>query len=106
MFREILNESFNAETIIQQLGGFGKLQAMVGAINFIYSNNDKYIAFKFKGSKKVNYVKITLNGKDLYDIEFKKLWGNKIKDIDSYNDVYAENLKPLFEKVTGLFLSL
>ncbi len=99
-----LIEGFNPDKIIDALGGYGKLSAMIGANSFGYSKN--YTAFKFKGSKKANYVKITLNSKDLYDIEFKKIWGNKIKDVAEFKDVYVSDLKNIFENVTELYLSI
>jgi len=36
------------EITIQQLGGYNRLQAMIGASNFVYSEKDNYISFRFK----------------------------------------------------------
>ena len=47
-----------AKTILEQLGGAGRLQVMTGAYNFVAYPNG--VSFKFK-NRKVNYVKITLN---------------------------------------------
>jgi hypothetical protein len=55
-----------ASNIIMQLGGFSRLQVMLGAYNFVDLKNG--LSFKIKNPK-ANYIKITLNGKDLYDIE-------------------------------------
>jgi len=96
----------NAEITIQQLGGFGKLQAMVGANNFVQSKEEAWVSFKFKGSKVANYIKIHLNGNDLYDIEFGKIWGHKYKVVEKLDDVYFDSLVELFEKTTGLYLRL
>ena len=104
MMLETFYEGFNPETTLNQMGGKSKIISMTGAKDFI--KGDNYIAFKYKGSKDSNYVKITLNNKDLYDMEFKKIRGMKVKDIKEYKDVYAEDLKPIFEKQTGLYLSL
>ena len=60
-----------ATEIIKQLGGAGRIKAMVGACNFGTNGND--VSFRFKGSKKANHIKITLNGMDLYDVEFIKI---------------------------------
>ena len=99
----MVNEIQN--TMIQQLGGMGKLKAMVGASQF--SALTKYeLAFKFKGSGMTNCVKITLNALDLYDIEFFRIRGSNIKPVASFLGVYAESLRGLFEETTGLYLSL
>jgi hypothetical protein len=92
-----------AKTILQQLGGAGRLQLMVGAYNFVAYPNG--VAFKFK-NRKVNYVKITLNGKDLYDIQFFKLTVNSQKLIAEFEDIYFDQLIDIFEKTTGMYLRL
>jgi hypothetical protein len=92
-----------AKTILQQLGGQGKLVVMTGAYNFVALRNG--VAFKLK-SRKANYVKITLNGKDLYDVEFQKIIGTKSKVVAEHNDVYFDQLIPIVEKETGMYLKL
>ena len=92
-----------ARTILAQLGGQGKLVVMTGAYNFIALKNG--VSFKLK-SRKANYVKITLNGKDLYDIEFQKIIGAKAKLIAEHNDIYFDQLIPIVEKETGMYLKL
>jgi hypothetical protein len=92
-----------AKTILQQLGGQGRLVVMTGAYNFVALRNG--VAFKLK-SRKANYVKITLNGKDLYDVEFQKIIGTKAKLIAEHNDIYFDQLIPIVEKETGMYLKL
>ena len=59
-----------ANTILNQLGG-NRFVAMTGAKNFVALENG--IRFKIGRNKsKANTVKITVNGLDLYDIEFIK----------------------------------
>ena len=94
-----------AKIIINQLGGIGRLTAMVNAKHFVYSETDNWVAFKFSGSKKFNYVKITLNGKDLYDVNFKKLVKFDVRKTVDYNDIYCDQLVELFESETKLYLS-
>lgn len=96
-------EIYIAKVILDQLGGQGKLVVMTGAYNFIALKNG--VAFKLK-SRKANYVKIVLNGNDLYDIEFQKLIGTKSKKIAEYNDIYFDQLIPIVEKETGMYLKL
>ena len=93
-----------AKTILQQLGGANKLKAMLGVKNFIAEKNG--LSFQFKGSKNANHILITLNGKDLYDVEFKKIRGMDFKTVGEFNDVYADQLKSVIEDFTKLRLSL
>jgi hypothetical protein len=97
------NDYSVARIILQQLGGQGKLVVMTGANNFIAFSNG--VSFKLK-SRKANYVKITLNGNDLYDIQFQKLFGMKSKIVAEYNDIYFDQLIPIVEKETGMYLKM
>jgi ribosomal protein L5 len=114
---------FNSDITLQQLSGsINRLAIMTGAKAFIESKKEKWISFKIgKNSKKINFVKITLNGKDLYDMEFGRTFrkvdpqykemGIKVmryyyKAIKTHNDVYADQMREIFEKTTGLYLSL
>lgn len=92
-----------ATTILQQIGGMGKLKMMTGAYNFIAYPNG--VSFKMKNPS-ANYVKITLNGKDLYDLEVGRIRGNKYTIVKEVNDLYWDDLKPQIESATGLYLSL
>ena len=91
-----------AKTILQQLGGSGRLAMMTGANNFVALKNG--VTFKIK-NRKVNFIKITLNSRDLYDVYFYKLVGSNLKLISEHNDIYFDELIPLFEKETGMYLS-
>jgi len=103
-----------ANTIIAQMGGFGPIRAMVGASNFFAMPESQEgnnfvlggVSFKFKGSRKMNYVAVKLMADDTYTVEFKQLGKLNVKDLSSQDLVYAEDLKPLFESTTGLLLSL
>jgi len=92
-----------AKIILEQLGGQGKLVVMTGAYNFIAFPNG--LSFKLK-SRKANYVKITLNSMDLYDVQFQKLFGMKSKVVAEYDDLYFDQLIPIIEKETGMYLKL
>lgn len=94
-----------ATIILQQLGG-RRFTTMTGAKNiYAIENGLSFRLPKFNGVK-VNYVSITLNGNDLYDIEFKRIYGTKITDISKANDVYCEDLQEVFEQNTGLLTHL
>ena len=93
-----------AQTIVEQLGGIGKLRAMVSAHTLI--DHGDALSFKFKGSSAANYCKITLDPSDTYTVEF-----GRIRGLDYYPDapipgVYADQLVRLFTATTGLDLTL
>lgn len=99
---------FNADITIKQLAGIGKLRAMVSAHNFVQSQNEHFVAFSFKGSRKINKVKIALNSMDTYDMTFYKYKprSGTIDTVETVEGVYADQLTRIFEDTTGLFLSL
>jgi len=92
-----------AKTILEQLGGQRRLVLMTGAYNFVAIKNG--VTFKIK-NRKVNYIKIVLNGNDLYDVFFSKIYGGNVKVISEHNDLYFDQLIPMFEKETGMYLKL
>ena len=105
--RESVNEIRNrreAETLVQQLGG-NKFKMMVGAKNF--GIDGKSLTFKIgRNSKGVNYVRIKLTSRDLYDIEFIQLRAGKVKIKSKAKDVYADQLGKMFKKHTGMNVRL
>lgn len=101
-----------ARTIVNQLtrsnNGYGRLEVMLGATNFHFSTEHAYVGFKFKMCRKFNYCRITLNARDLYDVEFMKINTRTLETTrtEEHTDMYADGLKDLFEQTTGLYLSL
>jgi len=101
------------DTILAQMGGARKLKAMIGAKNFM-NRGGNTLSFDFMSakhntrSKTPNFVMITLTDRDDYDIEFarKAKRGLEYKVLKKYTGVYADQLKKVFEKFTGLRLSL
>lgn len=91
-----------AKTILSQLGG-NRFIAMTGAKNFVGS--DKDLSFKIgRNSTKTNLVKITYNyGKDLYEMHFYYASIKGLKELQMYDEVYAEDLQELFTRFTGLY---
>jgi hypothetical protein len=101
-----LNEAYDAEvakTILQQLGGAGRLKAMTGAKNF--TADGQSISFQIPRANGVRAVKITLNAMDTYDLKF---YGgnNEWKVIKELSGIYDDGLKDAIESTTGLRLSL
>ena len=94
-----------AKTILEQLGG-NKFVAMTGAKNF--GGTEDSLSMRIgRNSSNSNYLKITLNSMDLYDMEFCKLtkMGEK-KSVKEYNNVYNDMMTDIFTKHTGMYTSL
>lgn len=88
--------------IFRQLGGM-KMVAMTGAKNMMYHPD----GFSWKmpsnfAQKKINYVKVTLNAGDLYDVTFGYIRGLNYKIVSEVSDVFVENLRDVIESETGL----
>lgn len=103
------NRMIIASTILEQLGGTGRLHRMTGAKKFIAI--DHGVQFKIgSNAKRINTVRITLNGRDLYDVEFGRV--RKVKGVPTYTvvnefkDAYNDMLVDLFESSTGMYLTL
>lgn len=100
-----------AKTILDQMGGQSRIVAMTGARDFVAIERGVQFSFP-KAVAGINKVIIRLTPADLYDIEF----GSERKRPGTFDltytrralhdGIYAENLKRIFEKATGLFLSL
>ena len=98
-----------AETIFQQMGGTRKLTFMVGAKDFTFGNDpakEQVVdSFKFKMCTKANTLRVTYHRcPDVYTLQFLKVTKNGVKLVNSYSDVYFDQLIELFEKETGLVL--
>ena len=94
-----------AKTILEQLGG-NKFVAMTGAKNF--GGTEDSLSMRIgRNSSNSNYLKITLNSMDLYDMEFCKLTklGEK-KSVTEYNNVYNDLMRGTFTAHTGMYTTL
>lgn len=93
-----------ARTILEQLGG-RKFVAMTGAQSFLVGDHSVTFRLPAKGGwakHGINIVKVTLNGLDLYDLEFKRLFKLEVKKVAEESGVYAEDLQKVFTEHTGL----
>lgn len=98
-----------AKTIVQQLGGSGKIFAMLGKKTQMVSfPNALGMKFSNRKTSRGNYVKITLRPDDTYDMEFSSVTkgGLSVKKVKMYSGVMFDQLRPIFEKQTGLRLKL
>ena len=94
-----------AEEILRTLGG-NKFRAMTGAKNF--GGTDNSLSMRIgRNSSNSNYLKITLNSMDLYDMKFSKLTRKfEEKSIKEYNGVFNDMLTDMFTAHTGMYTSL
>lgn len=94
-----------AKTILSQLGG-NKFRVMTGAKNFLDHGNALSMRIG-RNSSNSNYLKVSLNSMDLYDVHFSKLTRKfEEKSVKEYNDVYADSLVEIFESHTGMYTRL
>jgi len=94
-----------AETILRQLGG-NKFRVMTGAKNL--AGDSKSLSMRIgRNSSNSNYLKITLNSMDTYDMKFCKLTRMyEEKSVKEYNGVYNNSLRDIFTSHTGMYTSL
>lgn len=72
-----------------------------------YKLEDDAITIHFYGSRKASYCKIAYDeGADLYNMSFYKIWRGRMKQIDGMTGIYCDQLKKIFERVTGLYLDV
>jgi hypothetical protein len=97
-----------ANTIIQQLGGPGRLKAMAGCKDFMAL--DSGVSFGIgRNAAGINKCIVRLTEADLYDVEFGVV--RRVKGVPTYKVVdktegaYADILKGLFERATGMYLT-
>jgi hypothetical protein len=93
-------------TIFQQMGGAGRLRAMIGAKDFGVGENVAQFKWAAKARNGANSIRIVLDPSDTYTMEFYKIRAGNAKLVKSFSDVYADSLKRIFESETGLYLSL
>ena len=94
-----------AKTILEQLGG-NKFRMMTGAKNFVDCGDALSMRIG-RNKTSSNYLKITLNMMDLYDVRFSRvsLKGGE-RSVTEYNNIFNDQLVEVFEKHTGMYASL
>ena len=94
-----------AETILKTLGG-NKFRMMTGAKNLAGDENSLSMRIG-RNSSNSNYLEITLNSMDLYDMKFCKLTRKfEEKSVTEYCDVYNDMLTDVFTEHTGMYTKL
>lgn len=95
-----------AHTIRAQLGG-DRFALMTGARDFV--GGDRMLQFRLpRGMARhsINSVRVTLEQNDTYTVVFYAIRGTKFRTVDTFETVYADNLRSIFENRTGLKVSL
>ena len=85
--------------------GINRVRAALGAHNVRVLEDG--VDFRFKGSRKVNYCRITLNGDDLYDVMIGKLAlrgrnMGSVTGLELFDGMDAGELSRTFYAYTGL----
>lgn len=95
-----------ANTILAQMGGSGRLTAMIGAHSFVGGKDSLSFRFKAKSHKGINTIRVVLTPADVYTVEFCRIRGFKLSLVETVADVYCDQLIETVERVTGLYLHL
>lgn len=99
-----------ANTILTQMGGNGRLTAMIGMHNPMTLDSPAGLKFNFRGSRKANICQVIYNpGSDTYDFELYYYTPVRYEDCPKVYEaqgVYCDMLKELFSNFTGLDLHL
>lgn len=97
-----------AATILSQLGG-NKFLAMTGAKNLL--NGGDYLQFDLPAimtKGKANKFRVTLEPSDTYTLTAMKYSRRTFdcKTLETASDVHCDNLREVFERMTGLYTIL
>lgn len=79
---------------------------MIGAHSFTARPNGVSFCFKAKSKNGSNALRVTLDPSDTYTVEFLRVHGGKLTTKKVVSDVYCDQLTELFERETGLYLSI
>ena len=98
--------AITAQTVLAQLGGPGRLAAMIGARLFV--DLGEALSFRFSGCRAANYCEVTLTPGDVYSVRLCRISRNglDVREVYTADGVYADALRDVFTAQTGLDLSL
>jgi hypothetical protein len=93
------------QTVLDQMGGTGRIRAMIGAKDFVALPDG--VQFGFPGRRETgNKLVVKLEPSDTYRMEFWWVRGAKAELLRELEGIYADQLADLFYRQTGLRLSL
>jgi hypothetical protein len=94
-----------ATTILNQLGGMRRVQAMTGAKNFVAIEDG--LTFKVgRNANGVTHFTVRLTPADVYDVVSQRVHGRKVTEKARADGIYADMLRDTFEAHTGMYLTL
>lgn len=79
---------------------------MTGAKNFVAGSRDLFFALPRMPGLNFHRVKVCLMPDDVYVVMFYRISGGHLKCLKSIGNVYAEDLRGVFERETGIRTSL
>ena len=97
---------FDPQPVFSWLGGWNRLRAMVNMKNVVRSDDGQWVSFKFSNRSGHNFVKVKLNDSDLYDVQFGRIVRYELRNVSEHSMIQGAALRELFERETGLYLSL
>lgn len=74
---------------------------MLGAKDFT-AGGELHLNFRIRGRSPVNLIQINLDPSDTYTVRFSRVRGLKVTKVAEHDDIYADQLHGLIERVTGL----
>ena len=99
-----MNNEFQS-SVVNHLGGMRALVVMLGVNSFV--GDDGEIGFRFKGSRKANHLRVDLGAEPgRFDMHFYKCGAARATLVESFENVAGPVLPRVFERVTGLALSV
>lgn len=96
----------SAATILAQLGGSGRLTAMIGMRYAVDTGDGLKVRFTGRARRQVNCLLVTLEPADTYQIDFWAIRGFAPRLVETVRGVQVSELRSTVESTTGLSLSL
>ena len=93
-------------TTLAQIGGAKAMYMIGGTVYTGHGKPELQVKFKARALSGINYLKIALKGDDTYTVTLSRVTikGENVKL--SLTGVYADQLVEIFERHTGLYLSV
>jgi len=92
-----------AQTTLHQFGGARRLGMMIGAHTFTEDGPTLGFRWRAKSRESLKCCTVTLDPSDTYTVKFFNRNGRVVHEA---NDIYNDQLIDLFERKTGLYLTV
>ena len=101
-----LSDAAVAKVIVDQLGGCGRLGAMLGAKMFVLHRSGVSFKFPNPSRNRPNYCLVELADDDTYTVTMGRVVKFDLRSKSTVAGIHVDQLRELFENATGLRLSL